>query len=61
MFLDSKVRENLENAADIANNDVKKAIIAQNFFGLDSCDFIEIRPSEQGRGIRARVLANVAT
>ena len=36
MFLDSKVRENLENAAEIANHDVKKAIIAQNFFGLDS-------------------------
>ena len=32
----TKVGENLESAAEIAKNAVKKARIAQNFFGLDS-------------------------
>jgi len=36
MILDSKSGENLENAAEIAKNDVNTARIARIFFGLDS-------------------------
>ena len=36
MILDSKSGKDLENAAEIAKNDVNTARIARIFFGLDS-------------------------